>query len=249
MPDVIIVILVAVALLAATLGPLVIFLRAARRDHAAAGSAEAVTAVNGLPMRVNWRIGRAVRAGRAVEDPALARLAADRAAHAERVNDISAGRIRRYWWAYALLPLLFLVSIGLNLADDGPTRGNAFQNGAEILLVCWLLTLPTLLRRTARRAHAAAEANRAMAAQYPDATWTGPTLDPARTRLRRSVLIWAVGVAVLTPVTYVLFRLMGSPHSWPMTAVFTVMIMTAVSATSWYIAPTTGSAHLTAAND
>ncbi|MFG1925014.1 hypothetical protein [Cryptosporangium sp. NPDC048952] len=133
MPDVLV---VALPLLV-TVALLVFFLRRQRRAGVELGARDEMTAVNQLPLRQLWVINRAIRAGRAVDDPALA-------------------------------------------------------------------------------------------AQHPDARWTGRTLDPRSTGRQRMALGWAVLVAVNTPLYHGLSLLLEAPVGWGSAAGVAVTIATAL---------------------
>jgi hypothetical protein len=122
---------------------------------------------------VEWQIRRAVRTGRAVEDPEWAAIAASRADYVSGMGERSLRRIQRLRWLFRLLPLLCLVLVVLRILDEGFNRANAFQIGWLTVFMGGIAALPATVRRSLRRAQAAAAANRALAAtragRSPDA--------------------------------------------------------------------------------
>jgi hypothetical protein len=132
-----------------------------------------------------------------------------------------------------------VTGIVLAIIDDGLTGAVVFRICWQVLVLCVFAALPASMRRRVRRARSAAEANRALAAQHPDAAWNGPRLDPGRARTRRAAAIWIGGVLVLTPVGYVFSRLDGAALGWPLAAGFAVLAMTVTLAASWYVIPAT----------
>ncbi|MFG1925013.1 hypothetical protein [Cryptosporangium sp. NPDC048952] len=215
---------------------LVLVARRNRRIAAELGARESVTALSRLPLKENWRIRQAIHGGRAVDDPALASVAADRADYLVRAGENYEKRMRRLRWVYIVFGAL-LVFIVVIRSSDGLQRDDWAPLGLYVALAVLILGQRPWMRHRTRRATAASDANHALAAEHPDARWTGPTLDPRATFRQRAILGWVVIVVVATPLYYGLGRALDAPIGWGWAVLTSAFVATATIASLWYTSP------------